>query len=163
MDKFLSKYKQTGNKVSCRKGMIWLCSNLKDMQSNTVACVCIHIKNICIHFISYVVVQFSVMSYSVRPHGLQHARLPCPYVSCVCVYLCAYMHVHVCMHVYAYLYKFIYKHTYICIKSHLGMINTSCGGKCKFVIVVALREGESRGIWKECFSQSGWWQHGCWL
>ena len=78
MGKFLSKYKQTGNKVSCRKDMIWLCSNLKDMQSNTLACVCIHIKNICIHFISYVVVQFSVMSYSVRPHGLQHARLPCP-------------------------------------------------------------------------------------
>ena len=54
----------------------------------------------------------SVMSYSLQPHGLQHARLPCPYVSCVCVYLCAYMHVYICMHVYAYLYKFIYKHTY---------------------------------------------------
>ena len=82
-------------------------------------------------------------------------------VMCVCVYLCAYMHVYACMHVYAYLYKFIYKHTYICIKSHLGMINTSCGGKCKFMIVVALREGESSGIWKEYFSQTGWWQHGC--
>ena len=50
----------------------------------------------------------SVMSDSLQPHGLQHASVPCPCVSYVCVYLCAYMHVCILTYVYACMYMHIY-------------------------------------------------------
>ena len=51
-----------------------LCGNLKMKSVN-----CMHLKSIaCLHQVSSIHFSHTVMSDSLRPHGLQHARLLCP-------------------------------------------------------------------------------------
>ena len=107
-----------------------------------------------LHFIQFSSVQFSrsVVSDSLRPHGLQHARPPCPSPSPrVCTSSCSlhrwcyptyihttYMHayIYVCMldtHMYAYIHMCIHIHTHVHKHIHMYIIqqNAKSTWMCK--------------------------------